>query len=279
MADLPGVGSNMQDNQEIAVVGLAAAPSFNPPTAAGAPPPAACTPLAKADDPCYSLWQHGQGPYANAGPNSDILLLRTPHSPDGERDVTVFSGPFVFRGFWPATPEPELARARQFLGHAHHQMHPQSRRGYVRLRSADPTDMPDVNFNLFADGAATDIGAIRDAVAWARRALLRVRAPTGPVALTHPPCPAGLAADGSCSDPDADEEWIRNNAFGHHVTGTCPIGADADAAAVLDSRFRVRGVRGLRVVDASVFPRIPGSFPVIATYMVSEKAAEVILGG
>jgi len=46
---------------------------------------------------------------------------------------------------------------------------------------------------------------------------------------------------------------------------------------VLDSAFRVRGTRGLRVVDASVFPRIPGFFIVSAVYIVAEKAAEAIL--
>ena len=46
--------------------------------------------------------------------------------------------------------------------------------------------------------------------------------------------------------------------------------------AVLDSRFRVRGVRNLRVVDASVFPRIPGIFIVTNIYMISEKASDVI---
>ena len=47
--------------------------------------------------------------------------------------------------------------------------------------------------------------------------------------------------------------------------------------AVLDSRFRVRGTEGLRVVDASVFPKIPGYFIVSAIYMISEKAADVII--
>ena len=46
---------------------------------------------------------------------------------------------------------------------------------------------------------------------------------------------------------------------------------------MLDSDFRVHGTRGLRVVDASVFPRIPGFFIVSAVYMVAEKAADVIL--
>jgi choline dehydrogenase len=44
----------------------------------------------------------------------------------------------------------------------------------------------------------------------------------------------------------------------------------------LDSEFRVRGTKGLRVVDASAFPRTPGAFPVIPTFMLSEKASEVI---
>ena len=46
--------------------------------------------------------------------------------------------------------------------------------------------------------------------------------------------------------------------------------------AVLDARFRVRGTKGLRVADASVFPKIPGFFIVTSVYMVGEKAADVI---
>ena len=47
--------------------------------------------------------------------------------------------------------------------------------------------------------------------------------------------------------------------------------------AVLDSRFRVRGTEALRVVDASVFPKIPGYFIVTAIYMASEKASDVVM--
>ncbi len=68
----------------------------------------------------------------------------------------------------------------------------------------------------------------------------------------------------------------RVRARGHHASCTCKIGGDADPAAVLDFSFRVRGVRGVRVVDASVFPSIPGFFVVMPTYMISEKAADVI---
>jgi choline dehydrogenase len=55
------------------------------------------------------------------------------------------------------------------------------------------------------------------------------------------------------------------------------MGPDGDPEAVLDSRFRVRGVGGLRVVDASIFPRIPGIFLILPIFMISEKAADVIL--
>lgn len=58
------------------------------------------------------------------------------------------------------------------------------------------------------------------------------------------------------SDEDL-KQWARDEAWGHHASYTCPIGADDDPLAVLDGQFRVRGVDGLRVVDASVFPKIP----------------------
>ncbi len=71
-------------------------------------------------------------------------------------------------------------------------------------------------------------------------------------------------------------EFVQNEAWGHHASCTNKIGIDRDPMAVLDSRFRVRGTERLRVVDASVFPRIPGYFIVSAVYMISEKASDVI---
>lgn len=75
------------------------------------------------------------------------------------------------------------------------------------------------------------------------------------------------------------QDYIKNTAWGHHASCTCAIGADGDPMAVLDSKFRVRGVSGLRVVDASVYPKIPGTFTLLSTYIVGEKAADVILSG
>jgi len=55
------------------------------------------------------------------------------------------------------------------------------------------------------------------------------------------------------------------------------MGPAEDAQAVVDTAFRVRGTQGLRVVDASVFPEIPGFFIACAVYMIAEKASDVIV--
>ena len=70
-------------------------------------------------------------------------------------------------------------------------------------------------------------------------------------------------------------EFVRDHAWGHHASCTCRIGRREDGG-VLSSNFKVHGVSGLRVVDASVFPRIPGFFIASAVYMIGEKAADVI---
>jgi choline dehydrogenase len=77
--------------------------------------------------------------------------------------------------------------------------------------------------------------------------------------------------------PQQLREFIQREAWGHHASCTNKIGADDDPMAVLDSRFCVRKTKGLRVVDASVFPKIPGYFIVSAIYMISEKAADLII--
>ena len=71
------------------------------------------------------------------------------------------------------------------------------------------------------------------------------------------------------------DKFVEDRAWGHHASCTCPIGL-RENGGVLTGDFRVHGTTGLRVVDASVFPRIPGFFIVSAIYMIAEKAADVI---
>ena len=82
------------------------------------------------------------------------------------------------------------------------------------------------------------------------------------------------------TDEDALEAHVRRSVTGTwHASGTCRMGAEGDPMAVTDSSGRVRGLQGLRVVDASVMPSIPCANTNIPTIMMSEKMADAILSG
>ncbi|RYP79518.1 hypothetical protein DL770_006618 [Monosporascus sp. CRB-9-2] len=234
VVDLSGVGRNLMDNQELPIVGLV---QVDPP----------------------------------AGVGIAVTVIKADHAVYDERDIFTH-GQYVFRGFWPDKhSNPDLATdPSNAYGTTLVKMHPQNTAGYVRLRSADPLDTPDINFKLYEEGADVDIGAIKDTIAWARRVYNATAAPYGPLRTTEPPCSDVDPADGGCNTGE-DEECIYAQTFGHHPTSTCHIGADGDPMTVLDSKFRVR------VVDASFFARIPGVFSVVAAFIISQKAAETIL--
>lgn len=272
VVDLPGVGRNLQENYEMPVVGRALTSLADPvdPTAP------VCT-YGAPGDPCIDLWYKGEGPYSHAGPNAFCMMLKTNHSTDGERDMLLFSTPGPFRGFKPTTNQ-TFSDPPTTFSWSTVKMHTQNTKGYIEIRSADPQDVPEINFMHFAEGADIDVGAILDTVAFARKSYASSEAPVGPFTTVEPPCPAAdINADGYCKDPATDKQWIEDQIFGHHPTSTCAVGADNNPMAVLDTRLRVRGVERLRVVDASAFPRIPGAFPAVATFMLSEKATEIVL--
>jgi len=283
--DLPGVGARLQDNYEVPIVGHAQRDFVQPPPAT-TPSGESCTfnfgP--PGTDPCLNLWlEKGTGPYSLMS-TLNAIFRKTPYVPPNtynERDMYLVGGYFALRGFYPPTDSIPMDPPNTF-GLSTVKIHPQSTQGTVRLRSADPRDTPIINFNLFPAGNEAgndlDLNAELDTIKWARRIFASIPAPIGPIMPSEPPCltASGLPdADGSCDD-ETDKEWVRNQIFGHHPTSTCAIGADSDPMAVLDSKFRVRGVKGLRVVDASSFPRVPGAFPVLPTFMISEKASDVI---
>lgn len=73
-------------------------------------------------------------------------------------------------------------------------------------------------------------------------------------------------------------DWVKESVWsGWHVSGTCKMGVDGDPLAVLDAKCRVRGVQGLRVVDASIMPTIVAANTNITTIAMAEKAADLIL--
>src|SRR5262249_6172327 len=142
--------------------------------------------------------------------------------------------------------------------------HTRNHAGTVTLRSNDPTTPPLIDFRYFDrsdDPDDSDLDAVVGAIRFARR-------------LTDPLLASGAIAEeevpGRALESDAElADFVRNHAWGHHACGTCAIGHRA-AGGVVGSDFRVHGTAGLRVVDASVFPRIPGYFIAAAIYMIGE---------
>jgi choline dehydrogenase-like flavoprotein len=131
--------------------------------------------------------------------------------------------------------------------------------------------MPYVNFHYFEEGTdreGKDLQAVVDGVKFVRTMTQGLK-DQGLIEAEEIP--------GDEVQTDAQLlDFVRNNAWGHHASCSCQIGP-ANQDGVLSSDFRVHGTEGLRVVDASVFPRIPGLFILSAVYMIGEKAADVIL--
>ena len=149
--------------------------------------------------------------------------------------------------------------------------HTNNRAGEVTLRSADPLDMPEVNFRYFEEGTqdgGEDLDSVVDGIRFVRKLTAQLKQ-QGHIAEEE------LPGEQVQSDEEL-RDYVRYNAWGHHASCTCAIGP-REQNGVLNSQFRVHGTTGLRVVDASVFPRIPGFFIVSAVYMIGEKAADVIL--
>ncbi|KAJ0162550.1 Oxygen-dependent choline dehydrogenase [Colletotrichum tanaceti] len=261
--DAPGVGTNLQDHYEITVQGR---------TPANFSVLDGCTfGFYGASDPCLTRWRNpilgDHGIYESSGFAASMHYKSTVTERD-EWDVFVFGGPVNFRGYYPGYSV-NATIEHDWFSWAILKAHPRNTAGSVTLRSADPLDVPDIQYNYFDTGSGdsnADLQAMAEAVELARDAFDRQL-----VAIREELPGAGVSGDA------AVKQYIKDTAWGHHASSTCPIGADNDPMAVLDSSFRVRGVTGLRVVDASVYPRIPGTFTAVSTYMVGEKAADVIL--
>jgi len=75
------------------------------------------------------------------------------------------------------------------------------------------------------------------------------------------------------------KEFIRQDASSaYHPCGTARMGADGDHRAVVDLTLKFRGIKGLRIVDASVIPAVPSANINACVFMIAEKAADLILG-
>jgi choline dehydrogenase len=259
--DLPGVGRNLQDRYEIAVVnrvksdfGLLKSATFDAPAQGGEP------------DPVFAQWLAGKGLYTTNGAVISVITRSAASRP--EPDLFLFGLAGLFKGYFPGYSQ-LFREHRDYFTWSILKAHTNNTAGQVTLRSNDPLDVPQIDFHYFDEGndaGGDDLESVVDGIELARvmtrgaRALIEEEELPGENLRTR----------------DQLRQFVKDNAWGHHASCTNKMGPPEDRMAVVDSSFRVYGTRGLRVVDASVFPRIPGFFIVTPTYMISEKASDVI---
>lgn len=263
VVNLPGVGENLQDRYEIGVVS-----DFNG-TFALLKGATFKLPQPNVPDPCFEQWQQGKGIYTSNGALIGIVKRSSQQREDP--DLYIFGLPGFFRGYKPGYSA-EFEEFHNRFTWAILKAHTNNTAGRVTLRSANPWETPKIEFHYFSEGndrSGEDLNAVLEGVQFVREMNQHLQR-------------AGLLTEELIPGPsyksdDQVREFIQNEAWGHHASCTNKIGNDKDNYAVLDSRFRVRGMQNLRVVDASVFPRIPGYFIVSAVYMIAEKATDDII--
>jgi choline dehydrogenase-like flavoprotein len=139
-------------------------------------------------------------------------------------------------------------------------------RGEVFLNSANPLDAPGIDPKFLSD--ERDLALMREGVKKMREIL---KSP----ALEHYRNKE-IYTEGMHTDADIDAHIRRRADTIYHPVGTCKMGVDD--MAVVDPQLRVHGLENLRVVDASIMPRLIGGNTNAPTFMIAEKAADMILG-
>jgi choline dehydrogenase len=145
------------------------------------------------------------------------------------------------------------------------QLRPESR-GSLKIRSADPSAPPEIRINYLA--TETDRAAFIDGIGILRKILAAPALKAYCVEEVYP----GAKVTG---DEDVLDFCRKTGSTVYHPTSTCRMGNDP--LAVVDQRLRVRGIEGLRVVDASVMPDLMSGNTNAPTIMIAEKASDMIL--
>ena len=257
--ELPGVGKNLQDRYEVPVVNRMNFSQWE--VFKGA--------RFAQGDPQFNQWQQSRdGAYTT---NGGVLTAFRRSFPERDvPDIFCLALLGLFRGYFPSYSA-LFADNLNYLTWVVLKAHTNNCAGEVTLRSADPRDVPSINFRYFEEGSDTqgeDLDAVVEGIRFVRKITQHFKD-------NRLIAEEELPGDHIQTDEDL-KIFVRQHAWGHHASSTCAIGAREQNGA-LRSDFSVHGTQGLRVVDASVFPRIPGFFIASAIYMIAEKAAEVIL--
>ncbi len=268
--NLPGVGKNLQDRYEVTVVS-----ELNEPLSVIKD----CSFVRNNEfekDECWKDYvkavQAGKGGDHLYGTNGVALSLIRKSSPSQPTpDLCIFGLPGYFKGYYPRYSDdttPKKEGDPNYFTWAILKGHTKNHAGEVKLKSDDPKDTPDIHFKYFHDnnnGLVEDLNAVLQGVKVARD----INSKIGEKYFKREVQP-NLETDKDING------WIMREAWGHHASCTNKMGVVTDPMAVVDERFRVHGIKNLRVVDASVFPDIPGLFIMLPTLMMSERAFELI---
>ncbi|MBP6010640.1 MAG: choline dehydrogenase [Alphaproteobacteria bacterium] len=249
VADLPGVGQNLQDHLDVNVQYECTQP---------------VTAYAQVSNPLnvariglqYLLFGTGEG--RTQGLEAGAFIKSRPELDIPNLQLHLFNAPFSDHGR-------KVLRQHAFGLHLC-ALRPESR-GHVALRSTNPEDPPLIQPNSLT--SETDLRTLRDAVKIARKIVAQPAFDAYRGAELNPGAKA-------TSDADIDD-FIRRTAITiYHPVGTAKMGTDR--LAVVDAALRVRGVRNLRVVDASIMPTLVGGNTNAPAIMIGEKASDLILG-
>ncbi len=190
-------------------------------------------------------------------------FARTRHAPDARCDVQFH--------FVPALLDNHGRNRLEGFGYTVHAcaLRPKSR-GTIRLRSADPFADAAIRANYLSDAEGEDLRTMIEGARLSRDILAQA---------AFAPYRGEEIFPGAEAKSDADfAAFIRRKAETiYHPSGTCRMGDDDEA--VVDSELRVRGIEGLRVVDASIMPTLVGGNTNAPTIMIAERAAEWLLAG
>nr|WP_235538816.1 GMC oxidoreductase [Nocardioides sp. Root240] len=247
--DLPGVGENMQDHLEAFVMYACTQPV----SMAGI--------LRKRTYPGTGLkWlTRRTGPAATNHFEAGGFVRSHPDAPMPNQMLTML--PLGVRN--DGTPAPTPHSYQINLG----PQQPESK-GHVKLRTNDPSKAPALTFNY--------LSTERDRRDWVEGVRITRELLNQPAFAKYN---GGELSPGPAAATDKEIlDWVARDAeTTYHPCGTCKMGTDDDAV-VDPETMRVRGVEGLRVVDASVMPTIPNANLYAPVMMIAERAADLILG-
>ena len=253
---LPGVGKNLQDHVYAHYLSRVA-PEFS------------INDLIMKSDRLATSWRllphvlqyvlKRKGLLCSAAAQAGAFIRSNPrvNTPDLQIQFRPFSMIITKDGRFTAEPEPAVTASCATLRPAS--------RGQIRLKTSDPLESPSIRFNYLT--ADEDCRSLLQGMRWIRRIF------AAPPLANHVLREASPGAARQSDDELLD--YLRRNAQAmYHPVGSCKMGSDA--SAVVDARLRVHGVRGLRVVDASVMPTITSGNTNAPTIMIAERASDMI---